>query len=102
MIRCAHSGIPDAICRIAYVSIHGEGVKLNVAKGIHYLHRAAKLGSAMALCELGKCYEYGTGVPQNLQKAMELYTRSAEQGYRYTKRESSRLKRKMDKLHRQS
>ncbi len=97
----ARRNYPDSICRLGYMALHGEGGEPNKAKGIHYLNRAAKLGSARALCELGKCYEFGTGVPLNWKKAMEYYTRAAEQGCRYTRKERSRLQRKMEKAERQ-
>lgn len=93
--KAARKGYPDSITRLGYMRIHGEGFPKNEKLGVSYLRKAIKLGGARALCELGKCYEYGTGVPKNWKKAMELYEQSAEAGYKHTRSEISRLKRKM-------
>lgn len=93
--KAARKGYPDSITRLGYMRIHGEGFPKNEKLGVSYLRKAIKLGGARALCELGKCYEYGTGVPKNWNKAMQLYEKSAEAGYKHTRSEVARLKKKM-------
>jgi uncharacterized protein len=49
--------------------LNGQGVNLNVERGIDWLKEAASNGSYLAAAELGQIYAAGKGVAQDAQEA---------------------------------
>ncbi|RHZ60885.1 hypothetical protein Glove_350g105 [Diversispora epigaea] len=68
------------IIRLAYMYLHGIGVKKDLKKGFRIYSKAADEGSNVALNCMAYCYYLGLGIEKNEEKAFELYLKSAEKG----------------------
>jgi len=88
----AELGDPEAQYQLGMSYLNGEGVKVNIQKGIEYLRASAKQNYAKAYARLAKMYDYGWDVPINLELAVQLYhlaaslgdgTSQANLGYKY-------------------
>jgi uncharacterized caspase-like protein len=77
----AEDGDTRSMLGLAYINMNPNSGRLDMARAVDLLNRAAAGGSAEAMFELARLYEQGLGVAPDPARALELYRASADQGY---------------------
>lgn len=78
-----NTGNPTACFWVGKMLLEGKGVKMDKAKGVDYLLRAAEAGMPMAEYYLGRCYSVGDGVNKDDAQAVKWYRSAAAAGNHY-------------------
>lgn len=71
--------IAQLYARIGFSYIYGDGVDINLEKGLEYIIDAAEMGDAQAQSELGSRYLDGDNVQQDYEKALFYLEKAADQ-----------------------
>ena len=78
---------------IGIMSLHGEGTKYSIDKGINYLSEAAQKNYVDAQYTLGQIYEKGLyGIQKNLKESLFWYEKAAKQNHDHSRMALMRLR----------
>ena len=69
----------------------GQGVRVNGAKAVRWLYKAARKGNAEAQFYLGMHYIHGDGVKRSTDEAVRWFRKAAAQGHDGADEELRRL-----------
>lgn len=78
--EAAEHGDVEAIQTLAWMYLHGDGVKENYGLAIEWYQKAETQGSTYAMVKLGDIYEGGRYVERNYEIAKVWYWKAARQG----------------------
>ena len=78
--KAADLGLPEAMCQLASLYTHNQGVSQDGKKAVELHRKAADLGHTPALTHLGYMYSQGWGVAKDEKKAVELFGRAIDLG----------------------
>jgi len=79
-LESAQAGEPPAMLSLAFLYLHGEGVKVDYREAVRWLEPAAEKGLAPAQHSLALAYYEGRGVPRNTAIAANYFESAALQG----------------------
>lgn len=79
-------GNANAMWKLGYCYLFGNGVEKNNATALKYIRRAADLGNAEAMCCLGQCHCEGmlgwsTGIREDFAEAVKWFKKAAAHGH---------------------
>lgn len=75
----------EAMNKLAYMYMMGEGGSRNADEAIKWLRKAADLGDVSAMYNVGLVYDNGSGVAVNYEQALKWYKKAAEKNYALAK-----------------
>jgi TPR repeat protein len=79
--RFAELGNIEALCGLSQMYLRGEGVAIDVEKGLAFLRRAAEMGHANSAFNLGALHRTGDcSVPKDPQKSKHYFQLAKELG----------------------
>jgi len=81
-VRAAELGRADAMDRLGWLYLCGQGVRRDYSKAMEWFHRAAEAGNVNAMDALASAYERGVGATAAHEKAVCWYRRAAQHGHK--------------------